>query len=98
MMYIDKRFNMNSPTFSGLDTSSRLRNLEFEGQRRQIQYESFINIHHSTRHVTLIWSQKLFLPPHFGEKCVLENLRERIQFFIALNSQYNFDSKDTHMV
>ena len=97
-MYIDIGFILNSRTFSRLGTFSRLRNLEFEGQRRQIQYESFINIHHSTRHVTLIWSQKLFLPPHFGEKCVLENLRERIQLFIALNSQYNFDSKDTHMV
>ena len=57
-MYIDIEFILNSRTFSRLGTFSRLRNLELEGKRGQIQYESYINIHHSKRNFTLILKLK----------------------------------------
>ena len=57
-MYIDIGFILNSRTFSRLGTFSRLRNLEFEGKRGQIQYDSYINIHQSTGNFTLISNSK----------------------------------------
>ena len=83
MMHIDIGFNVNSPTFSRLGTSLRLRNLGFEGKRRQIQYESFI------QYTSLSFDAKffsdfefevkiLFSSTHFREKCVLKNFRWHI--------------------
>ena len=91
-MRIDKGFNVNSPTVSRLGTSLRLRNLGFEGKRRQIQYESFIQYTSLSFDANFFSDFEfevkiLFSSTHFREKCVLKISVGIFNFFIALNSQ-----------
>ena len=73
MMYITIWFIFKLPIFPVFCISSRLRKNDFIGKRRQIHYESYSDIHHSTRNFTLIpnlKSKKYFMNIIWSISCL----------------------------